>query len=78
MAETASTPMDLPSSFPEQNDDDLSSRHTLPVLVEEDTLRPPSPSIPTTTTGPLTWWSESNVGERYNYIKSVFYIDDYT
>jgi len=77
MAETASTPMDLPSSLPEQNDDDLRSRHTLPVLEEEDTLRPPSPSIQTTTTGPLIWWYESNVGERYIYIKSVFYIDDY-
>ncbi len=65
-AETASTPMDFPTngiaepSLPE----DRSSRHTLPVIVDEDTLRPPTPTIDEDHQ-PLTWWKEKGVGERY-------------
>ncbi len=58
--------MDFPTngiaepSLPE----DRSSRHTLPVIVNEDTLRPPTPMIDEDH-HPLTWWKETGVGERY-------------
>ena len=58
--------MDFPTngiaepSLPE----DRSSRHTLPVIVNEDTLRPPKPMIDEDH-HPLTWWKETGVGERY-------------
>ena len=64
MAETASTPMDLHPSVIGEQEDDLSSRHTLPEVVHEDTLRPPSPMPSVDTHKPLTWWFESDVGER--------------
>jgi hypothetical protein len=51
-------------SMMERVADDRSSRHTLPVIVDEDTLRPPTPTIDEDHQ-PLTWWKEKGVGERY-------------
>jgi hypothetical protein len=43
--------------------EDRSSRHTLPVIVNEDTLWQPTPMIDEDHHHPLTWWKETGVGE---------------
>jgi hypothetical protein len=53
--------------------EDRSGRYTLPVVVNEDTLRPPTPMIEEQSQIPFTWWKENNVGEKYNIFFSFLF-----